>query len=300
MTIQALIEKYQGKSCKSIRRIGGGYYADVYRVTYGNGESIVVKVYKVRGIMENEKCSDELLSEYALAAVPEVLWVHKADGEFSKDVMAMSFLEGTIGGAVYYLSNAKRKRLADSVAENLLAFHRVHSSDGFGELDSDIRYETFNEYYRKKAESVLTMADALERKGELTSFVTDTLKSAYAQFDCIFRLPITDARLVHGDYNMWNILVDRKSCSVSAVIDPCGCMWADSEYDLYQLNNANGKRLGIFEAYAAKRELSENCLEKMAFYELFNSVEHYYTSGHRVRKRKMDKRTKQLRKFLEV
>ena len=144
------------------------------------------------------------------------------------------------------------------------------------------------------------MAESLAQKGQLTPFMADTVKRAYAQFDRIFYLPITEAVLVHGDYNMWNILVDKKECRVSGVIDPFGCMWADSEFDLYQLNNVNGKHLGLLEAYASKRGLSENCMQKMAFYELFNSVEHYYTSGHPVRKRKMKKRVAALKKYLEV
>lgn len=300
MIPEALIEKYQEKKHKSIRRIGGGYYADVYKVNYENGESIVLKVYKTKGVAEKEKSSLELLSQYSLASVPTVMWLHKADEDFDKDVLCMNFLEGTIGGAVFYLSKEKRKKLADSVAENLIAFHNVKSPDGFGEIFSDTRYETFNEYYKVQAEKILEMAEALEKKGQLTPFVTDTLKKAYSQFDRIFYLPVTEAVLTHGDYNMWNILVDKKSCTVSAVIDPFGCLWADSEYDLYQLNNANGVKLGLFESYASKKKLSENCLQKMAFYELFNSVEHYYESGHPVRKRKMVKRTKQLKKFLEV
>lgn len=300
MIPEALIEKYQAKKHKGIRRIGGGYYADVYKANYENGESIVLKVYKTKGVAEKEKSSLELLSQYSLASVPTVMWLHKADEDFDKDVLCMNFLKGTIGGAVFYLSKEKRKKLADSVAENLIAFHNVKSPDGFGEIFSDTRYETFNEYYKVQAEKILEMAEALEKKGQLTPFVTDTLKKAYSQFDRIFYLPVTEAVLTHGDYNMWNILVDKKSCTVSAVIDPFGCLWADSEYDLYQLNNANGVKLGLFESYASKKKLSENCLAKMAFYELFNSVEHYYESGHPVRKRKMVKRTKQLKKFLEV
>ena len=186
------------------------------------------------------------------------------------------------------------------MADNLIAFHDVKSPDGFGEVGSAVRYETFNEYYKIRAEKILPMAESLAEKGQLTPFMRDTAQKAYAQFDRIFYLPITEAVLIHGDYNMWNILVDRKSCSVSAVIDPLDCMWGDSEADLYQLNNANGARLGLFEAYAAKKKLSENCRQKMAFYEFFNSIEHYYTSGHPVRKRKMIRRTKELRSFLEV
>ena len=300
MTLESLIEKHQGKKHKSLRRIGMGYYADVYRVDYASGDSIAVKVYKAKGIMEKEVCSLLLLSEHSIAPVPSALWTYKSDEDYDRDILAMNYLDGTVGGAVYYLSKKKRKKLADSVADNLICFHNVKSPDGFGEADSSLRYKTFNEYYKLKAERILLMAEELEKNNQLTSFTTETLKKAYAQFERIFYLPITEAVLIHGDYNMWNILVDRKECTVSAVIDPCGCMWADSEYDLYQLNNANGRKLGLFESYASKRKLSENCLEKMAFYELFNSVEHYYESGHPVRKRKMDRRTKELKKYLEV
>lgn len=298
--LEAIIEKNQGKKHKSLRRIGGGYYADVYKVNYENAESVVVKVYKTKGVMEKERESLKLLSEHSIAPVPSALWTYKSDEDYDRDILAMNYLDGTVGGAVYYLSKVKRKKLADSVAENLIAFHKVISPDGFGEIGSSIRYKTFNEYYKIQAEKILPMAEELEGRGQLTSFAVETMRRALERFDRIFYLPITEAVLIHGDYNMWNILVDRKECTVSAVIDPCGCMWADSEYDLYQLNNANGRKLGLFESYASKRKLSENCLEKMAFYELFNSVEHYYMSGHPVRKRKMDRRTKELKKYLEV
>ena len=300
MTLEELIEKYQGKKHKSLRRIGGGYYADVYKVNYENAESVVVKVYKTKGVMEKERESLKLFLEYSLAPMPAVLWTYRAGEAYDRDALAMNYLNGSLGGMVYYFSKAKRKRLADSVAENLIAFHNVKSPDGFGEIGSSIRYKTFNEYYKIQAEKILPMAEELEGRGQLTVFAVETMRRALERFDRIFYLPITEAVLTHGDYNMWNILVDKKSCSVSAVIDPFGGLWADSEYDLYQLNNANGVRLGLFESYASKRRLSENCLSKMAFYELFNSVEHYYMSGHPVRKRKMDRRIKELRKYLEV
>ena len=300
MTIGALVEKYNKKPHKSFRRIGGGYYADVYKVKYRDGETAVVKVYKTDGVMQSERLQLDVLAGYSLAEMPKVRWVHNADGDFDRDVLCMNHLEGTVGGAVWYFSAAKRKKLADSVADCLIAFHNVRSPDGFGELGSAVRYETFNEYYKIRAAEILKMAERLEEKGQLTADAADTLRRGYAQFERIFYLPITEAVLIHGDYNMWNILVDKGKCSVSAVIDPYGCIWADSESDLYQLDSVNGRHLGLLEAYASKRGLSENCMQKMAFYELFNSVEHYYTSGHPVRKRKMKKRVAALKKYLEV
>lgn len=273
------------RSPLKIKRIGGGYYADVFRFDYKDSEPIVVKVYKTKGLMEKEAEQLQLLGKYSAVPVPEVLWTHTADESFSYDVMAMNFLQGVNGGNVTYLTSAKRRKLAEQVVDSLLQFHNVHNPEGFGEIGNAERYETFNEYYKKRADDILIMAEALHNKGELTDYVYGVAQEAIKQFDRIFCLPITHSSLIHGDYNMWNILVDKKACKVTAVIDPCGCMWGDSEFDLYQLNNANGKKLGLFDVYSEKKKLSENCLQKMAFYEVFTEIEHYYKSGHPVVKR---------------
>ena len=143
------------------------------------------------------------------------------------------------------------------------------------------------------------MATQLHEANQLNDYVYDIIKCAADNFDKIFYLPITQSSLVHGDYNTWNILADKKSCSVTAIIDPCGCMWADREYDLYQLNNANGKHLKLLEVYANKIPLSENCYEKIAFYELFTEIEHYYKSGYPVVQRRVKKQAEKLNFFLK-
>jgi len=63
-----------------------------------------------------------------------------------------------------------------------------------------------------------------------------------------------------------------------AVIDPYNCCYGDSEFDLYQLNNANGKAFGLLEKYKNKQRVSENFELKMAFYELITEIMHYYDS----------------------
>lgn len=296
MTLEELIEKYQGKKHKSLRRIGGGFYADVYRADY-DGECIIVKSYKRNGIMSGEISQVEVLSRYAIFPMPEFLWVHKSDDIFSQDVLAMKLLPGQNGGGVFYLKKSKRAAIAEQVIDNLIAFHSVRNSEGFGEIGSAVRYATFNEYYKARAGEILSKAEKLFEKRELDSYVLDVMKKAYESFDKIFYLPITEASLIHGDYNMWNILIDRKDCTVSAVIDPCGCMWGDSEYDLYQLNNANGKYYRLLDTYRKKRTLSENFNQKMAFYELFTEIEHYFNSGHPVQETRTKKRAQKLEKY---
>ena len=281
-----------------VRRIGGGFYADVYKFDFQNKETQIIKVYKSQGIMEKEVSQIQLLSKYALFPMPEAIWTHIADDDFSKDILAMNYLEGENGGNAFYLNPSKKARLSEQVVDNLIAFHNVHNPDGFGQIDSDKCYKTFNEYYKEKAVDILNMAKKLHNDGQLTDYVLSIVSRAVENFDKIFYLPITESSLIHGDYNMWNIMIDKKNCKVTAIIDPCGCMWADSEYDLYQLNNANGKHLKLFETYAKKKTLSENCSQKMAFYELFTEIEHYHNSGYPVIQKLIKKQADNLKEYL--
>lgn len=271
-TLQEFVCQKAEEKAVSFHRIGGGYYADVYRFDFQNKQTLIIKVYKPKGMMAKEASQIELLSKHAAVSMPRVLWTHLAnnsDDGFPQDILAMNYLKGTNAGNVFYISPSKKAKIASQVTDILLSFHNVHNPSGFGEIDCDEYYSTFNEYYKKRAASILKMAEQLHKSGQLASYVLSTAKEAVEKFDKIFYLPITESSLVHGDFNMWNILADKKSCQVTAVIDPCGCMWADSEYDLYQLNNANGKYYKLFETYEKKKSLSENYREKMAFYELF-------------------------------
>lgn len=298
ISLEIVVAKKHGKNPKKIQRIGGGFYADVYSATFTDGVPIVAKVYKTDRVMSAEMEQLALLRQYALVPMPDILWSHTADSGFSFDVMAMNCLPGTNGGAVFYINPRKRAQLAEQVVNNLLCFHNTENPDGFGEIGGKIYYNTFNEYYFEKVKKILTMAGELSRKQQLPETVHHTAQQAVQSFNSIFYLPITKSALIHGDYNMWNILVDKKACTVTACIDPFGCMWADSELDLYQLNNANGKHFRLLETYAEKKSLSENFPQKCAFYELFTEIEHYYRSGHAVNKRKITAKANALAKFL--
>ena len=282
----------------NVSRIGGGFYADVYRFDFQNKETQIIKVYKSQGIMIKEVSQIQLLSMYALFPMPTAIWTHTANDSFAYDVLAMNYLEGENGGNAFYLNPIKKAKLAEQVVNNLIAYHNVHNPNGFGQIDSDRYYKTFNEYYKEKAVDILNMSKKLHNDGQLTDYVLNIVSKAIENFDKIFYLPITEASLIHGDYNMWNVLIDKKNCKVTAIIDPCGCMWADSEYDLYQLNNANGKHLKLFETYANKKTLSENCSQKMAFYELFTEIEHYHNSGYPVIQKLIKKQADNLKEYL--
>lgn len=297
--LRKFADKTLSMSSTSIKRIGGGYYADVYKLDYENTQPLIVKVYKSENVMQDEIAQLNILKKHSLYTMPEVIFSHIADSEYGKDFIIMNYLRGENAGNIFYLRASKRKALADSIIDNLIAFHSVHNPDGFGMVNSDSLCSTFNEYYKNKVNIISEMASVLYKNKQLTDYVYGVIKEAVINFDKIFYLPITEASLVHGDYNTWNILADKKRCEVTAIIDPCGCMWADREYDLYQLNNANGKHLNLFENYASKMCLSENCCQKMAFYELFTEVEHYYKSGYPVVQKLIKRQAQQLKNHLD-
>lgn len=292
--LETFLRAHSEEPISTPKRLGGGYYADVYLVQCGKDGPTVLKAYKQAGVMQEEIAQLGILREHAAVRMPRVLWAHEANADFATDVLAMDFLPGVNGGSVRYFSRKKREHLAEQVVDILLQFHAAESPDGFGEISSDKRYKTFQAFYKPRAASIVEAASKLN----LPETVFATAKAAFEQFDSIFYLPIQRASLIHGDYNMWNILVDKSSCNVTAVIDPCNCCWADSEMDLYQLSNANGRQFQLLETYAKKRPLSENFAQKNAFYELFTELEHYARSGVPVIKKRLEKQADALALFL--
>lgn len=298
MLLQELMLKITSLKEIGYKRIGGGYYADVYRFDYPKNEIKIVKVYKTKGIMQREISQIEMLSKHSLFPMPKILFTYSADEKFTYDFVVMEFLDGKNAGEVFFLNKSRRKSISNQVVDNLLSFHNVHNKKGFGEFGSEKYYKTFNEYYKIRCLLILKKATELNVRGELPASVYDIMREATERFEEIFYLPITESSLIHGDYNMFNILIDKKRCKITAIIDPCGAMWGDNEFDLYQLNNANGKHYNLFENYASKKKLTENFREKIAFYELFTEVEHYYNSGYPVKLKHLKKSAEVLKLYL--
>jgi hypothetical protein len=63
-----------------------------------------------------------------------------------------------------------------------------------------------------------------------------------------------------------NIMADPKDMKLTGFIDPCGSMWADNEYDLFQFLNMWGNAFSLYDTYKSKCRMSEHCDFKVAFY----------------------------------
>ncbi len=281
-TIHIIIQKRYHVKVERITPMGGGFYGRVFLVELPCAPyQIVVKLYLMQGFSQNEYRQIETLSKSARLKMPGLLWTEPVQEGIKYEALAMEYLQGLNAGEISAecLTEDARRTIAQEVVDNLLAFHRTIHPAGFGLLGAEKYAEEWCAYYRPIAHGILAKAKRMLDEGKMYPDAFRIMEEAIAHYDNIFYLPVREARLIHGDYNMWNIMLDEAKEHACAVIDPFNCCYADSEFDLYQLDNANGKAFGLLDLYMKKQPVSENFRLKRAFYELFTEVNHYYDSN---------------------
>lgn len=278
--IKHLVEELYSMKPTHIEKVGGGFYANVFLVQIPQEPfKLIVKIYKTALVNEREKKQLEELRGVGSTKIPRIYFCYSETTEIPINALIMEYINGVDAGSVLYPSERDREIIADQITDILISFHETVNEKGFGELEASTYYENWNEYYKGLVDQIIIKAEIMRDNIRLSKEVYEIMKYAYLCFDKIFSVPVKKASLIHGDYNMWNIMIDRSSVTVVAVIDPYNCCWADSEFDLYQLNNSYGKEYGLLESYKKKKSLSEDFELKSSFYELFAEVMHYYDSG---------------------
>ena len=285
-TIKNVVRKRYNVDVEKITPMGGGFYARVFLAEIPCvPNKIILKLYLMPGLSRKECQQIEVLSKSAKLKMPALFWIEPVQENVEYEVLAMEYLPGSNAGAleVENLTEESRRTIAEEVVNNLLAYHQTVNSEGFGMIGADSFTEDWSSYYCPIAHSILEKAKQMQEQGTMYPEALHIMELAVAHFDDIFYLPIKEARLVHGDYNMWNIMVDESVEHACAAIDPYNCCYADSEFDLYQLDNANGKAFGLLNLYIKKQSVSENFRLKRAFYELFTEINHYYDANVNMR-----------------
>lgn len=284
---------------KAITSVGGGFYGRVFLVEQDHEEIplVIYKLYLFPNLARKEALQLQTLSRYAKVKMPQVYFTDIAP-QGGYDVLAMEYLPGVNAGLLEKVPSEFRDALSKEIVENLLAYHEAVNPAGFGELGAGQFVSDWRDYYYPIARQVVEKARRLTELGRLEPYILPIVQKAFCNYERIFYLPITQASLVHGDYNTWNILLDERLEHVSGVIDPFNCRWADSEFDLYQLDNANGKEFGLLQAYQKRRPLSENFAAKRAFYELFTEINHYYDADAEINPRVIAPQAQALRDCL--
>lgn len=302
-TIHKAILKYYGVQPKSMKELGGGFYGRVFLVSLDcEPFEVVLKLYLFPQLAIKEAQQIKMLSQYAILKMPDIyeLFVKDQTG-FAYDILFMEYIKGVNAGKfdVSELPEMSRNAICEHITDNLIAFHNVVNTQGFGQLYAEKHCSQWQEYYYPIAEKIVGKAKILLEKGQISKGVFWVFEQSLKQFEQIFYLPITQARLIHGDYNTWNVMLDEKRSHAVAVIDPFNCCWADSEFDLYQLDNANGKGYGLLKRYSQKMPLSENFEAKRCFYELYTEINHYYDSHIEVNQNAVEALSKRLNEIVK-
>ncbi|MBQ9849164.1 MAG: phosphotransferase [Clostridia bacterium] len=261
--IPELVSEKIDKKVSDIKFIGGGSYGRVYKTILSNGETIAVKAYRIPGSQYEEAQQLNILSANTSVEMPKVLFTYEDD---ETAILAMTFVAGQNALNPMFLlkSKSQKQKFADDVVSGMLQWHSV-TNDKFGAL-SDPVYDTWLEYYKKeKQEPWLTALKELSENGK---FGKKKLKLLYDATEIFNSLPEEKTKpvLIHGDLNIMNIMADPKTLELTAFIDPCGSLWADREYDLFQLRNMWGDAYCLYETYKQKCKLSEYADFRVAYY----------------------------------
>ena len=264
-----IISKELGKNVEKLKFIGGGSFGRVYKAVLSDGRTIAVKAYRVQGSQYEEAGQLKLLSANTSVKMPEVLFTYE-DEETA--ILAMTFVDGqNVLNPIFLLKSKEQKqKFANDVVAGMLQWHNV-TNDRFGSLGNPIYDIWYENYKKEKQEPWLAGLNELAQKGK---FSKKNLKLLYEATEIFNNLSDENTKpvLIHSDLNIMNIMADPKTLKLNAFIDPCACMWADREYDLFQLRNMWGDAYGLYKTYKEKYKLSEYADFRVAYYGAMNEA----------------------------
>lgn len=258
-----IAEEHLNERIDGLKFIGGGSFGKVYKCTKTNGETIILKAYHVSGMEKTESQQLELLGANTSVKMPQVYFTHN-DDEIA--VLCMSFIDGknALDPSFLLKSKTQKEEFAKDVVDGMLQWHSV-KGEKFGYLEN-ATYDSWKEFYiENKVERDLFGLKKLMDKGKYSKKNYDLLCRGLEIFKEVANEPESPV-LIHGDLNIMNIMADPKTMKLTGFIDPCGSMWADREYDLFQFLNMWGNAFKLYDTYKSKCEMSEHCDFKVAFY----------------------------------
>ena len=261
--IKAVIPQKLSSDIAEIKSIGAGSFGKVFRVTLTDKRKIAVKAFRRQDANKEEAMQLEILAAKTSVKMPEVLFTYNDD---TVALMGMSFIEGknVLSPSFLFKSRKKKEKFAEAVIDGMLQWHTT-TGEAYGYLDGK-KYSTWLEFYRKeKQEPWLTALYELSKKGKFSKRKMRLLIEATLLFNEICYEPVHPV-LIHGDLNIMNIMADKKTFELTGFIDPCGAMWADSDYDLFQLRNMWGDKYKLYETYKYFFATTINTDFKVAYY----------------------------------
>ena len=262
-----IAEEHLNTRIDNLKFIGGGSFGKVYKCTKSDGEIIILKAYHVSGMEKTEAEQLKLLGTNTSVKMPQVYFTHN-DDEIA--VLCMSFIDGknALDPSFLLKSKAQKHSFANDVVDGMLEWHSI-TGEKFGYLEN-ATYDSWKEFYiENKVQRDLAGLKKLMDEGKYSKKNYDLLCRGLDIFKEVANEPESPV-LIHGDLNIMNIMADPKTMKLTGFIDPCGSMWADREYDLFQFLNMWGNSYKLYDTYKSKCQMSEHCDFKVAFYGALN------------------------------
>ncbi len=271
-----IAEKYMGIPIERIEYLGGGSNGKAFCLQLANGNNVVLKAFRVTGMNEAEAYQLKILADNTCVKMPQVLFTHSEE-KFS--ILGMSYISGkNVLNPLFVLKNKSlKKQFAQDVVKGMLDWHNV-KGDKYGYVENPTYISWHNFYRENKVEKVLADLQKLVQDKSFNVKKYDLLCYATEKYDNVFEEPEHPV-LIHGDLNIMNIMADPKTFSLTGFIDPCGTMWADREYDLFQLQNMWGNSFGLYKTYKSFYKMSKNSDFRVVYYGTINEVSCRFGGG---------------------
>ena len=262
----------------AVIKIGQGFYAHIYQVALDrNPDIVIVKCHQFPGRAAKEAEQLHVLRKHALVNVPEVYQLHPHSEEFPWEALSMAHVPGINASKAEFPTEQAQSQFVDTVVENLLAWHAVTHSDGFGELNGPF-YETWLESYGRRLSTYHQRIHQQPYRTAVSDYVLNLIDTSYEKMSIIFAKANTRACLVHSDYNAWNMMIDPYTFQLTGIIDPIDAGWCDFEIDLFHLPNCRPE-LGLLERYLQEVNVNDGFWGRFTFYRFWDDVKHFLRMG---------------------
>lgn len=277
--VARIYDSFLNKQCLNVNQINQGFYGCVFLIENTDSSKIIAKVYKQEGYIDSEICQLEMMRRHALVKVPEIYSAGYKKDNGCFDVLFMEYINGVNAGAIEIADEKEKAAFGNQVVENLLSIHQISSSKGFGSYVDHEFYSSWESCYKSH---ITKLYNEVHRKRHLlfSKKSADIMEFLYQNFDNVFCDAVPENSLIHGDYNLWNLIADPKSNKLIGMIDPFGSCFADRELELFQLTNAGGNKYGLLNKYKSYVSLNDNFEIKNAYYFFWDDIKHMVNMGH--------------------
>lgn len=279
-TLVSIIEKISISKISNIKKINKGFYGYVYLIeTNEKPYKYIAKVYKHEGYINYEEAQLNELRKHAITHVPEIIGKAYKKNNGVCDVLLMEFINGVNAGQIKITDEKEKSILSDEIIDNLLSIHEVSNPNGFGDFVSEQFSSSWEIHYKQQVDSIY---EAIQKNKplRLSSSSKQIADMLFVSYDKVFQVPVKENSLIHGDYNLWNLIVDPRNNHLIGMIDPMGCCYADKELELFQLENANGNQYDLLHNYSKRVSLSDNFELKKAYYRFWDDMKHLVNVGY--------------------